>query len=256
MKHLIILLIFVSGCSGLLTSKPKEGKLEYSYTDVSGRFKYLREQKLTDRKLVTRTQLLLPSGGTFKNLEKSITVSHLGSIKDKNGRVVILRPEASEFSVWLEGKNYSSRMSIDEKNKSMKVSLDSPESKWKGVSLIPFPKGRNFCFYSQLPECLYHSGMLKRALSKSKESVDLFIIWDSYPYIQDQLTGVGSKLFTSANFKYDGMSKSVYKFVLELEGQIIVYHFSKSFDLIKLAWIAQGITIVPPGEEASPNDDM
>lgn len=255
MKALLILFL-LAGCSSSFLSKSKEGKTEYAYADVSGKYKFTREHKLSDKKIVTRTQLLQINGGNSKILEKSILVSHLGSVKDKNKRIIILRPEASEFSVWLEGKNYSSKMSIDEKQKSMRVQLNSPESKWQGTSLIPFPKGKYFCFYSQIPECLYYSGILKKVISDKNGSANFYVIWDSYPYIQDQLSGVGSKLFASANLRYDGSTRNTYKFELEVDGQMIAYHFSKSFDLIKVAWISQGITIVPVSEEASLNHDM
>ena len=74
-------------------------------------------------------------------------------------------------------------------------------------------------------------------------------MWDSYPYIQDQLTRVGKSLFAPASVKFDGVIKNHFRYIVEIEGQVLLYQFTKSFDLVKVAWISQGITIAPPGEE-------
>lgn len=251
MKYLILLTIF--SCSFLGKGDlPSEKKMTYTYADVSGRYKLIRDRKFSKNKVVTRTQLIKPSGD--KVLEKSITVSHLGSVKNKDGRALILRPEAAEFSVWLEGKNYFSRMSLDVKRKSLRLDLKSPEAKWNGTTLIPFPKGKYFCFYSQLPECLYHLKFLSATENNPDKEIGFYIIWDSFPYVQDQLSGVGQKIFAKASIKFEGPQKKLLRYVIEVEGQIILYDFSKSFELVKIAWISQGITVVPEGEEIPVSD--
>lgn len=249
MKVLILcLLIFFVSCGHLKSSAPSEGRKTYNYTDVSGKFTLSREFKLEKQKLISRSQL---SGHGAKVLEKSVTVSHLGSIKVKKGtRVTTLRPEASEFTVWFEGKKYFSSMRINPKSKSMKVILESPETKWNGTTEVPFPRGKYFCFYSQLPECIYHNHLLVRAYEQ-KKSQDFFVIWDSYPYVQEQLTNVGANLFSAASVKFEDEDKKSFKVVVELDEQVIHYDFSKSYDMIRMSWIAQGITILPPGEEVS-----
>ena len=249
---LIILLLLVS-CSSSQNSLT-DGKTDYNYSDVSGKFRLSREKKTLDKKIITRTQLLMSAGGNAKILEKSITLSHLGSIKGPKGRLLTLRPEASEFSVWLEGKAYSSKMSLDTKNKSLKIVLKSPEAKWNGTTLVSFPKGRYFCFYSQIPECLYHLQFLQRILKNQKENLDFYVIWDSYPYVQDQLSGVGKNVFSTASVRFDGKFKKLLKYEVEIDGQVLLYHFSSSFELVKMAWVSQGITILPYGEEVSDNE--
>lgn len=255
MKVLFLFFFLVSCAQQGIKGSPREGKTGYSFTDIGGTFRLSRESKMIKQKLVNRNQLLELGSGN-KVLEKSIMVSRLGSISHNKGRLVTLRPEASEFTVWLEGKRYSSTMKINSKTRSMRVSLESPESKWQGSHEVPFPKGRFFCFYNQIPECLYRNSLLQNAYNTKNKKIEFFVVWDNYPFIQEQLTSVGKNLFAPATLKFDGEIKNNFRYIVEVEGQIILYHFSKSLDLVKMAWIAQGITIASPGEETSSGEDM
>lgn len=231
--------------------KVHEGKHTYSLTDVSGSFRLERDVKFQKKRLITRSRILNPSGGNTKVLEKSVALSQLGSVKSKRGSVLVLRPLASEFVTWLEGKRYDSRMKVDLKTRTMIVSSSD-----KKEQVIPFPKGRQFCFFSQIPDCLNLSGVLRRATDEKKQSIGFMVIWDSYPFTQDLYIGAGKKLFSSANFKYDGRIKNRIRYILEVDGQVILYHFSPDLRFAKMAWISQGLTIVPPGEEESGIDNQ
>ena len=253
---LLTLLFLLSSCSTqLLKSEPSQGKTTYSYADVSGSYRLNRESRQIKQKLVTRNQLLDTKGGNAKVLEKTIMVSQIGSIKGSKSRILTVRPVASEFTVWLEGKKYHSRMQLNEKNKSMRLTLDSPDPKWQGQSEVKFPKGKYFCFFSQIPECLYHNYHLTLASENRNKRYDFYVVWDGYPYIQDQLTRVGQSLFAPAILKFDGEINGQFRYIVEVEGQMILYHFTRSYDLVKIAWIAQGITVVPPGEEVDSDDE-
>ncbi len=255
MKATLLVLLLIS-CSALKrSSEPAQGKYVYSYSDVSGNFRYQRDIKFIKKKLVTRTQIMIPSAGSDRIVEKSVTVSQLGSVKDGRSRSFVVRPLASEFIVWLEGKKYSSRMQIDTGRKSMRVTLDSPEAKWKGQSYIPFPSGKLFCFFSQIPDCLYHNQILEKSLAKKRQSFDFYVVWDNYPYVQEQLTNVGKNLFSHATIKYDGEPKGRIRYILEVEDQILLYQFSKSFELTGYSWISQGINMVKPGEEVKSEEE-
>lgn len=249
MKFLFLLLLITSCSSPVLTGKPREGKTTYSHVDESGSFDFIRESKVIKKKIVTRNQLIDRKGSGSKLLEKTIMVSQIGSIKSKKSRLLTVRPQASEYSVWLEGKKYISRMQLNPAKKSMKVSLESPEARWQGTSEIAFPKGKYFCFFNQIPECLYHNYLLVKATENQNRRYDFYVIWDSYPFVQDILTKVGNKLFAPASVKFDGEIKGLFRYIVEVEGQAVLYQFTKSFDLVKVAWITQGITIAPPGQE-------
>ncbi len=256
MKIALLSLFLVCSCSSLLSSgSPKQIKQNYAYVDGSGRYGFTREHKLLKNKLISRTQLSSSQGSSAKPLEKSSMVSQLGTVKEKKGRSLVMRPFASEFTVWLEGKRYDSKMRLDPKTKSMIVDLTSPEPQWQGRSSIPFPKGKQFCFYGQIPDCLYHSQLLTKAIENRGERLPFYVVWDSYPYLQEQFSGIGTKLFAPAVVKYEGEQKSQHRFLVEVSGQGIVYHFSKSFDLVRMFWIAQGISVIPPNEEMSDLDE-
>lgn len=247
----LLLLLFLTACS-TTPERPRQTKSVFSYTDVSGEYFLEREHKRVKNKLVTRN--ILKVSGSTKTLEKSITVSQMGTTKSKDGRVLTLRPLASEFVVWLEGQKYSSKMRLNTKKKVMTVVMDSPEAKWQGTKEIPFPTGKYFCFYSQLADCLYYNQFLERAQKQGK-SLGFFIVWDSWPYIQDQLSGTGKNLFSTAFLRFEGKERKNLRFIIDVDGQIILYHFSKSLDLVKIAWIAQGITVIPP-EQKIPSEDQ
>lgn len=256
MKLIFLLLLVCQSCASLLPKgAPKEIKQRYSFIDGSGKYAITREHKLLKNKLISRTQISTNHGSALKPLEKSIMVSQLGTVKENDKRVQVMRPFASEFTVWLEGKRYSSKMQLDAKNKAMVVDLISPEERWKGKSSILIPKGKQFCFFSQIPDCLYHNKFLSKAVDRKGESLHFYVVWDGYPYIQDQFTGVGSKLFAPAIIRFDSSNKDIQKFLLEVEGQSIIYHFSKTFDFVRMFWIAQGISVVPPNEETADSEE-
>lgn len=245
MKILLFLLI-AAGCS--TAGKPREGKTSYSYVDASGSYRLVREAKEVKKRIVSRNQLMDTKGSQNRVVEKSVMLSQVGSIKSGKSRLLVVRPLASEFVVWLEGQKYTSKMQINEKSRSMRLTLNAPEARWKGTREIPFPRGKYFCYFNQIPECLYHNQLLSLALNGRNRKIDFYVIWDAFPFIQEQYSYVGKELFAPATIKYDGEFNKQHRYVVEVEGQMILYTFSKSFDLAKMAWIAQGITIAPPGE--------
>ena len=199
----LLFLIAISSCSTLAPGAPKDGKINYSLTDVTGQYQFVRENKSVDNKMVTRTVLATKTGGASKIVEKTVTVSQLGTVKGNRGRSIIMRPHGSDFVVWLEGKKYESKMRLNPKKKSMTVTMVSPEAKWNGTQDIPVPHATQFCFFSQIPECLYHTQLLARAQKKPETDEGFYIIWDSFPYTQEQYSDVGKDLFAPATLKFE-----------------------------------------------------
>ncbi len=250
---LLCLLLLCACASSLEYGDLPQGKRTYSLSDIGGTFAQRRAYQLAGTTIGSRSQLL-GRAGSGKVLEKSITVSQVGSVKGRKARVKTVRPFASEFTVWLEGKMYQSKMQLSEKTRSMTVSMDSPEPKWTGTRDFPFPKGKYFCFFGQIPECLYHTYLLQRARDNPRQAIGFHVLWDSYPYNQEQFTGVGNNLFAAASVKFDSENKNLFRYIVEVDGQSILYYFSRRGELVKMAWVAQGISLVPP-EEASANDE-
>jgi hypothetical protein len=176
-------------------------------------------------------------------LEKTFVLSKLGSVKTKAGRVVAVRPELSQHTVWLEGKMYFSQLKLNAKKKVLEVLMQSPEPNWNGTKEIRLPRGQIFCFYSQLPDCLVASGLLEKA-DTSQRRPRFIMVWDSWPYHQEHFSGLKSSAFVTATLGAEGNGR----YVVEFFGQSIALHFSKDHSFARLLWTAQGISILPPGE--------
>jgi hypothetical protein len=244
-----VLILFIISCSSSHNRAP-EGKSRYYYRDISGEYNYDRDTKSVKNKVVTRYQLSLSSDQTRRPLEKSIVVSEKGAVKVGKNNQVILRPMISQYTVWLEGKKHFSQLKTLVKEKSLEITMDSPEAKWKGVKKIKFPKGVQFCFFSQLPECLAHTGMMSKMVSRPHEKFPVTVIWDNYPYLLDQLTNIQNSVFARAEAYLDEEEKSLYRIAIDISGQTIFYHFSKSWELVRMSWVVQGITLMTPSEAA------
>jgi hypothetical protein len=247
----IILFIFISCATQrpeLTQSIVSNNAKTYSYRDISGQFDFARELKLDKAKLASRVQVMSSADQKEKLLEKTFAISSIGSVKTRRGRAIAIRPEIAQHTVWLEGKKYFSQMKMNPRKRKIEVIMDSPEAKWKGVRELSIPKGRIFCFYSQLPECLVASGLLVTS-QKFRNPVYFNLIWDSWPYHQEHFTGLSASAFIKSSVSLELKEKNVLKYVVEVNGQIINLHFSNDGSFIRMFWTTQGLSIMPPGEE-------
>lgn len=252
MKHLALLcLVLITSCA---TSNPaideavvRNNAKAYAYRDVSGTFELSREVRLEKGKLATRVQIFNATNSGEKLLEKTFAISAIGSVQTRAGRSLAIRPEHSQHTVWLEGKRYFSQLKLNPRTRKLEALLESPESRWNGKKDIAVPKGRVFCFYSQLPECLVAANML--ALSKaSKGPLRFYVVWDSWPYHQEHFTGLGPAAFVRAALTLEGAQQGSTRYIVEINGQLLNLHFSKDGSFIRMFWTTQGISIMPPGE--------
>ncbi len=246
--NFVLLLILIS-CSSHPSYTPT-GKTNYIFRDVSGAYSYERDIKLAKSKVVSRYQISVAGDQLRRPLEKSITVSEKGFVKVRGKSEVILRPLISQYTVWLEGKKYFSQLKTILKEKSLEITMDSPEAKWRGVKKIKFPSGTSFCFFSQLAECLTHTGMISKIIAQPHQKYPVTIIWDSFPYLLDQLSNIQNSVFARGEVYLDQEERSLYRISLDISGQTVFYHFSKSWELVKMSWVAQGITLMIPSEAA------
>lgn len=252
MNYLWVLLVLcLFGCA---SNEPSIGEAalknnakSYAYRDVSGTFELSREVRLTEGKLVTRVQLFSPEGTGEKLLEKTFAISSIGSVKTRAGRSLAIRPEHSQHTVWLEGKRYFSQLKLNARTRKLEALLESPESRWSGRKDLPVPKGRVFCFYSQLPECLVAGNMLVAAKG-ARRPVRFFVVWDSWPYHQEHFTGLGPGAFVRAALSVEASQQSHTRYIVEINGQLLNLHFSNEGSFIRMFWTTQGISIMPPGE--------
>jgi hypothetical protein len=243
-----LIILLASSCatqdkSGRSAKVKSKGQL-YTYRDVGGEFEYAREVKIEKSKIVTRIRIVAPGSEGEQLLEKTFAISAVGSVKSEEGRLKAIRPELFQHTVWLEGKKYFSQLKLNPRKRAFEAILESPEEKWNGRREIKLPRGRIFCFYSQLPECLINAGMI----SESKRSARFIMIWDSWPYHQEHFTGLTSTPFANATVLPEKKSGSIKRYTVEVSGQALSLHFSKDGAFVRMFWTNQGISILPPAE--------
>ncbi|MFZ4712712.1 MAG: hypothetical protein ACOYL6_03285 [Bacteriovoracaceae bacterium] len=254
MKFLPLLLcILLSSCSlfrkkNEVSTELDSTKINFRYSDNQGELPYSRQVLVEENKHKLSTMIKIMDSGKkgTEVIEKTIAVSETGSLKKNKISRNILRPSISQHSVWLEGKKYFSQIKVRAVSRELEVTLESPENKWNGTSTIPLPKSMSlFCFFTQIPECLKFSNVLFELKNNPKSSSKIGIIWESYPYMGEQWENVPTEIISFGRIFYDGVNESGdYKYNLEFNGQMTIYHFDKKFELKKFLWVAQGISII------------
>jgi hypothetical protein len=225
-------------------SKYKSENQTFTYTDMSGTFTLKRDVKIVDNRLYVRQNILVSGGLNSKSLEKTISVSQIGRLKVKKKNVPILRPFASQYEVWLDKKRYFVQGKSKNETRSMTMQLESPEKEWNGKKEIAYPTGKVFCYLSQVPECAARTGFLLKASKAKKGSMPLHVIWESFPYNQEQYSGMKDELFSNAKLSFAEKTKTGYKFALEMEKHTMFYHFNNKLEFQKYFWISQGISMI------------
>ena len=185
-------------------------------------------------------------GKEEKAVEKIIAIGTPGRLKNIN----IIRPRVAQYTVWLDKKKYFSELKLDVKSKSMILRMDSPESQWDGTRKILFPKGTGvYCFFSMIVECAAATGFIEKAIRKGNGEMRFYIIWDGYPYIQEQYQQLPNEVFSPAEFAFEGSNENgENKFSLTTRGQTILYFVQPEGILTKMFWISQGISMVDINE--------
>ncbi|MCP4912661.1 MAG: hypothetical protein GY909_06045 [Oligoflexia bacterium] len=246
---LFLLITVVSSCS-LLRDKDSSGggflkyKEKYSLTDKSGSFVVEREvgPYSKQKKYVTKYRVLSKQD-TSKVLEQSTAISTPGVLGKK---FRVLRPFKSQYNVWFEKKKYSNLMWIDLKRKGLMVKMSSPEKQWNGTKFFRFPRGTGlYCYYTQVIECAQFTGFLNKAIKNKGGEMNFHLIWDGYPYIQEQFLNLANNPFENAILKYDGATgDGLKRFSLNVGANVIIYFVNNDLQLSKVFWVSQGLSMV------------
>lgn len=248
----LCLLCLLSTCSIFRKSSSKDrlgwSRVEYDLVDNSGKFKEIRETGF-NRKNINEfvvKRMIKAHDGDGKILERSITISTLGTLK---GKLPVLRPKASQYTVWFDGAEYSSTLKVNIEKRSIDVSLKSPEKQWNGNSTVLFPKGTGvFCYFSQLFECVKVTDFFSKAIQEEAGQMNFHVIIDGFPYFQEQYLNVPQKIFIPVKLEYDGINKNgERRFSLQIAGQSIFYFIDSNELLIKMFWTQQGLSAVRCG---------
>jgi hypothetical protein len=258
---LLILCFLATSCaSNRNTHLKKElvrGEERFSYTDKNGQFlvKLSSGFNKKENTFFTKRILEVPNKETDNVLEQSVALSDIGTLKKKK---TILRPKLSQYNVWFEGKKYFSELKINALKKSIDVKMVSPETQWNGTKQIKLPSTKAlYCFFSQVVECAKTIGFLSEAIKKETGSMNFYVIWEGYPYLNETFADFPSELLSKAQLEYDGKTKEdERRFNLKVGGQSIFYIVDKNEQMKKMFWVSQGISMVSRlAKKSEKNDD-
>lgn len=243
--------IFLVSCSGLAPQSiarfdefyKESSEARFDLVDKAGKFVVTRESGYSSQnnRYYTKSSIYPEDDDRKKLLEQSFVISNPGNL---SGKVKVMRPYASRYNVWFEGKKFSTEMYLQEKEKGLLIKMTSPESQWNGSKTISLPKGTGvFCFLSQLIECIRMTGFLHLSNKNDAGVMNFHLIWEGYPYYGEQYMGLPDEAISTAKFTYDGVnSMGESRYTLEVEGQKIFYFVDKEYNFLKRFWVAQGLS--------------
>ncbi len=255
---ILILSLFVACGTNPVNIKSQLVKREeaFSFSDKNGSFLVNIGNGLDKKGKVYYTKRSMKTLNNQKEnmLEKSIALSDIGSIKN----VGVLRPKKSQYTVWFDGKKYQSNMTIIPSKRSLELKMKSPEAQWSGSKTITFPKTKSLpCFFTQILECAEVSGFLSQSIKKESGSMNLLVVWEGYPYLNETFTDFPSEAFSPAELEYDGKTKeSERRFNLKVAGQTIVFVVNEENKMTKMFWVTQGISMISKSvQNSTPSEE-
>jgi hypothetical protein len=243
MKSILPLLLILCSCSFLDVKEAglKSDKATFMQVEEQGEFVTYRDSGFSKNNQFIVKTMTKASEKSDLFLERSITFSNVQNIaKNIQGLV----PEKSEAIYWLDSKKYTTRINYSQEKGQLVVKMRSPEAQWNGVKTFDLPLGNgNLCYYSSVIECAIKTGFLKKAISKGGGKMNFVLIWESYPYFQEQFLNVPSEPFAKASLEFDGVNRvGQYRFTLNAGGQSQFYFIGKDYLLKKHIWASQGFT--------------
>lgn len=248
----LIIILLAQGCSshktnGVSSELKREEQKSFNFVDINGNYHLKRKRNFLPRRnnLILKNEVL-SKDVKKKLLEKNITISEFGYLNYKGQKSAMLRPVISQHTVWLEGKKYFNQMKVNKKNRSLDVILVTPERKWRGKQSHRFPESKGlYCFFSQLVECVSSTNFISQSESMKRSAVmPVTIIWDGYPFIQEQYSDIPNEVFTRGKVLYEGkMANGGHRLVLQVANNAIAYQLGKNLEFKKMFWVSQGITI-------------
>ncbi|NOT79082.1 MAG: hypothetical protein HOP07_08775 [Bacteriovoracaceae bacterium] len=252
---LITLFTLIYGCSS--NSKNAEAQLIasdilFNLSDKNGQYNIRVATGFVEKtkSYTTKRIMEIPNKSVDQVIEQSVSISSLGVVKKKS---VILRPKISQYSVWFEGKKYFSELKINTAKKAIDVKMKSPESQWNGSKQIKFPSTKLLpCFFNQIIECAKVNGFISKASKAQSGVLNMLVVWEGYPYLNETLSDFTTELFSDAQLEYDGKTKqSERRFSLRVAGQAITYVLDEQDNMKKMFWISQGISMVSKSKTSS-----
>lgn len=245
---ILIILLSLSSCAyvNILKTRKAEvkklnGDLKYEFNDTMGSFIKLRKKGVDSDKNVVVKSIIFTQNNEDNPVEKLISISNKNaSIKDIN----LLSPIKSEVVYWFDGKRYKSSILVDEKNQELEVVSRAQEKEWNKRTKIKVDlKGKAYCFFSQISECVGQTGFFEKSRLKKSGAMNLQIIWDGFPFFNEQYLNNKTDIVSRGKFAFVSKeTNGLYKYALNIDGQVIHYLIYEDKYLAKMFWVSQGIS--------------
>lgn len=263
---LVFLLVLLVGCGSLKNGEkqdlPRAKESQFEFTDTSGDFVLVRKNMIkSQNEFYTLLDLMSKNTKNKKELlEKVVMSSELGKIERKSennfgkskgkeaNSILVLRPKASQHTVWLDGQKFVTQLKVNTGKRVIDVLTQSSDKKTDKKS-IKIPSDRSlFCFFEQIPECVKVTGFIRKAIRDKGGRIGLYVIWTSYPFINEQFSNMSSELFSTAEMEYDEVDdEGLIRFNLQVQDQTLFFHFELDGEFSKMFWVAQGLSMTKMG---------
>ncbi|MFW5872038.1 MAG: hypothetical protein ACOCUT_02930 [bacterium] len=243
-KFFYFLIFLLFSCAHTRNLSSLQGKNTYEFSDISGSYILEKQTIVKKNEIVTKTEIKSPASQL--PLEKTIGVTQIGTVKDKK----IPRPHISQHTLWLEGKKYFSQLKVIPNERSLEVVTKSPEPRWNGKQNYKFPSGKDvYCFFTQVVKCLRTVNYFNASTAtEAGGKIDFYLIWDGFPYMGEQYDIVADDPFERVTMYYEGREKNMYRYILKIGNQVILYQLDNDFEVDKMFWVSQGISMIRKGE--------
>lgn len=245
MRLLVLVNLFILTSCSLMspdkTVKLKSNEVRFKQVEVSGEYLIKSKTGFGKKNSYIKKIEVVSIQNEKNTFERTITISKNLEVLPK---VKFLTPFEYESTYYLNKDIYTVRGKLDWRKKEIIYSLNSPEYKWLGQKSYKLTDDvKALCFYSNVIECANSSGFIKQAIEKKNGDMSFHILWESYPYFQEQYINMPKEIVSRAVLTFDSFDKrGNYRFLLSVGGQSIVYTLNKNFDLVGHYWAAQGVT--------------
>jgi len=230
---------FFNKISNTPEAPPPQVKNKFKLKDESGEYSLIRESGpgKANKTYVVKRKVKTLGDQNPKTLEKSISIS-----SKLDGKLI---PKVSQFSVWYNKNRHFTQIELDQKEKHLKVTWDSPNPKYNGIKYFPIKNDRViFCFFTQVIECARHQDFLRKASRNEDGQLKMQIIWDGHPFFQQQFDNFNTPVTSPAVLEYDGKNRrGQRRFSLKVEGNSIFYFIDNKNQIMGQYWIAKGLSI-------------
>jgi hypothetical protein len=224
-------------------------KGNYALEDASGTFWFEKVLKTKGNKVISLNRIT-DGSNSGKVLEQSIAVMEVGTKtsnqKSKPNQLdhrIQVRPSLGQFQIYFDNKKYFSQIKINAQKNLAEVDTTGPNESDNKQEKINLPANPVICFFSQVVECLRIASIVKKARLAPNQEFSFTLLWDSYPFHQNQYPSLDGNIFVNAKFKYETKVNNYFRYQLKINNDEIIYHLTPNDKLQDMFWVSQGLSI-------------